>query len=231
MCVLGSRDALSATTRTRSEVNARVVLLTGPSGAGKTRLAARTGLPVLRLDDFYKEDGDPSLPRLPDGATDWDAPASWDADGALAAVRALCEDGRTTVPEYDIGTSSRTGEAEFTLGGAPLFVAEGIFAADIARRCADAGLLADAICLRGRPFTTFRRRLVRDVRESRKSVPFLVRRGWALMRAEDAIVARHRGLGAYACARDEALGRIAGLHCAGAREAGRERADERGARR
>jgi uridine kinase len=196
-------------------VPARVILLTGPSGAGKSRLAARTGLPVLRLDDFYKERDDPSLPLLPDGATDWDAPGSWDADAAFAAVTALCELGRTRVPLYDIAASARTGEEDFPLDGASLFVAEGIFAADIAARCVEAGLLADAICLRGRPFTTFRRRLVRDVREGRKSVPFLVRRGWSLMRGEGSIVARHRGLGAYACARDEALNRISGLRVNG----------------
>lgn len=190
---------------------ARVVLLTGPSGSGKSRLAARTGLPVLRLDDFYKEAGDPTLPRLPGGTTDWDAPGSWDAAEALAAVRALCGRGRTTVPVYDISASARTGEEVLDLGGAPLFLAEGIFAADIAAGCAELGLLADAICLRGRPLTTFRRRLLRDVREGRKSVPFLVRRGWGLMRSEGAIVERHRTLGAYPCARDEAMGRIAGL--------------------
>lgn len=220
-------SARSHSSPSEGPAGARVILLTGPSGAGKTRLAARTGLPVLRLDDFYKEHDDPSLPRLPDGATDWDAPGSWDADAALAAVRALCEDGRTTVPEYDIAASARTGESQFALGGAALFVAEGIFAADIARRCADADLLADAICLRGRPFTTFRRRLLRDVREGRKSVPFLVRRGWALMRAEDAIVSRHRGLGAYACARDEALARIAVLRNAGFRAVARDARDAR----
>ncbi|MDT0380906.1 hypothetical protein RM572_19310 [Streptomyces sp. DSM 42041] len=202
---------MTSSARPANDVPARVILLTGPSGAGKSRLAARTGLPVLRLDDFYKETGDPSLPRLPDGATDWDAPGSWDADAAFAALTDLCAHGRTTVPVYDIATSSRTGAAEFALHGAPLFVAEGIFAADIAARCAAADVLADAICLRGRPFTTFRRRLLRDVREGRKSVPFLVRRGWALMRAEGAIVARHRGLGAHACARDEAFRRISGL--------------------
>ncbi|MCT2594453.1 ATP-binding protein [Streptomyces sp. N2-109] len=192
---------------------ARVVLLTGPSGSGKSRLAARSGLPVLRMDDFYKEGGDPTLPVLPGGATDWDAPGSWDAEAAVAAVRTLCAYGRASVPVYDIGTSARTGEVELALGGAPLFVAEGVFAADIAARCAELGLLADTICLRGRrPFTTFRRRLLRDVRERRKPVPFLVRRGWGLMRAEGAIVARHRALGAHPCARDEAMGRITRLH-------------------
>jgi uridine kinase len=169
---------------------------------------------VLRLDDFYKEAGDPTLPLLPGGATDWDAPGSWDADAALAAVRSLCETGRALTPVYDIATSSRVGGGTLTLDDAPLFVAEGIFAADIAARCRELGLLADALCLRGRPFTTFRRRLVRDLREGRKSVPFLVRRGWALMRAEGAIVERHRALGAHPCARDEAVSRIARLHTA-----------------
>ncbi|MGH3312734.1 MAG: hypothetical protein ACRDP3_19500 [Streptomyces sp.] len=194
----------------------RVILLTGPSGAGKSRLAVRSGLPVMRLDDFYKEGGDPTLPQLPHGiGVDWDSAHSWDADAAVAAVRELCAKGRTTVPLYDISLSARIGTETLTLGdGAPLFIAEGIFAADIVARCRELGLLADAICLRGRPVTTFRRRLLRDVREGRKSVPFLLRRGWRLLRAEGAIVARHRELGAYPCARDEAAGRIGQLSAA-----------------
>ena len=55
-----------------------------------------------------------------------------------------------------------------------------------------------------------RRRFVRDLREGRKSLPFLLRRGWRLMRAERRIVARHTALGAHACDRDEALERIGG---------------------
>ncbi|WP_233221442.1 ATP-binding protein [Streptomyces carminius] len=195
-----------------SSDTARVILLTGPSGSGKSSLAARTGLPVLRLDDFYKETGDPSLPRFPgSGLVDWDDPASWDADAAVAAIGALCERGRTAVPVYDIAASARTGTEALDLRGARLFVAEGIFAAEIAGRCRELGLLADALCLRGRPGTTFRRRLVRDVREGRKSLPVLIRRGWTLMRDEHTIVAHQVALGAHACGRDEALGRIAEL--------------------
>ncbi|MFE9848801.1 uridine kinase [Streptomyces sp. NPDC005576] len=188
----------------------RVVLLAGPSGSGKSFLAARTGLPVLRLDDFYKEANDPTLP-LVTGSTDidWDSTASWDMEAAVAAVAELCRTGRTRVPVYDISSSSRTGAEVLHIDRSPLFVAEGIFAADIVGRCQELGLLADAICLRGRPSTTFRRRLLRDLREGRKSVPFLLRRGWRLMRAERRIVSRQAELGAHPCGKEEALGRMA----------------------
>ncbi|MEU9082142.1 uridine kinase [Streptomyces sp. NPDC048357] len=193
-----------------SPLPTRVVLLTGPSGSGKSSLAARSGLPVLRLDDFYKEGDDPTLP-LVEGSSDidWDSPLSWDADTAVAAIEELCAVGRTDVPVYEIATSSRTGAESLDISRTPLFIAEGIFAADIAARCQELGLLADAICLRGRPSTTFRRRLARDLREGRKSVLFLLRRGLRLMWAERGIVERHIALGAHACGRDEALGRLA----------------------
>ncbi|MEV6208291.1 ATP-binding protein [Kitasatospora sp. NPDC051914] len=192
-------------------LRARVVLLSGPSGSGKSSLAERAGLPVLQLDDFYKDGDDPTLPQLPDGGTDWDSPLSWHADQAMAAIRALAEDGRADVPVYSIPANGRTGSRPLSLDGAPAFVAEGIFAAELVGRCEAEGLLGAAICLRNRATTTAWRRFRRDVREGRKSVPYLLRRGWRLMRAERGIVARQVGLGAHACAGPEAERRITAL--------------------
>ncbi|GJF19127.1 hypothetical protein SHO565_02780 [Streptomyces sp. HO565] len=186
------------------------MLLCGPSGSGKSLLAARSGLPVLRLDDFYKEGSDPTLPLVAGSSDiDWDDPGSWDADAAVAAITELCRAGRTHVPVYDISLSARTGEDAVDIGRTPLFLAEGIFAAEIVSRCRELGLLADALCLSRGPLTTFRRRFLRDLREGRKSVPFLLRRGWRLMRQERSIISRQTALGAHACDRDEAMGRLA----------------------
>ncbi|MFE1512072.1 uridine kinase [Streptomyces sp. NPDC058726] len=200
----------------QSPISSRVVLLCGPSGSGKSLLAARSGLPVLRLDDFYKEGDDPTLPLVAGSSDiDWDHPGSWDADVAVAAIDRLCRDRRTQVPVYDISLSARTGEATVDIGGTPLFIAEGVFAAEIVTRCRELGLLADALCLSRGPVRTFRRRFLRDLREGRKSVPFLLRRGWRLMRQERSIIARQTALGAYACDRDEALARLAKSAVAG----------------
>ncbi|MFG2359677.1 uridine kinase [Streptomyces sp. NPDC048521] len=186
------------------------MLLCGPSGSGKSLVAARSGLPVLRLDDFYKEGDDPTLPQV-EGSSDidWDHPESWDADVAVEAIARLCATGSTPVPVYDIALSARTGEETLHIGRTPLFIAEGIFAAEIVERCRERGVLADALCLTRGPLTTFRRRFLRDLKEGRKSVLFLLRRGWRLMRAERSIVTRQVSLGAHPCDRDEALSRLA----------------------
>ncbi|TWE17683.1 uridine kinase [Kitasatospora atroaurantiaca] len=191
-----------------STARARVVLLSGPSGSGKSSLAERTGLPVLQLDDFYKDGDDPTLPLFPDGSVDWDSPLSWHREHALAAIRQLATTGRAEVPVYSIPDNGRVGTHTLELDGSRAFIAEGIFAAEIVAQCAAEELLGDAICLRNRPLTTAWRRFRRDVREARKSVPYLLRRGWRLMRAERGIVARQVELGAYACAGPEAERRV-----------------------
>ena len=168
---------------------ARVVVLAGPSGSGKSRLAERLGYPVLRLDDFYRVGDDPELPRLPIGVVDWDDRRSWDAAEAMAAMDALCRTGRAEVPIYDIARDGRTGTQMLDLAGSPLFVAEGVFAPHIVADCRERGLLAAAICLRRPRLLTFGLRLLRDLREQRKPPWVLWRRGLLLYRREPIIVA------------------------------------------
>jgi uridine kinase len=186
--------------------HAQVVVLAGPSGAGKSRLAERLGLPVLRLDDFYKDGDDPTLPRIAPGApsrrlvprllrtsnaglVDWDHPDSWHEADALAALRELCASGRSEVPIYEIAQNGRTGSRVVDLGGSTLFVAEGIFAPEVVATCREEGLLAAAYCITQHPLQTFWRRLTRDLREHRKPPLVLVRRGLALLRDQQRVVA------------------------------------------
>jgi uridine kinase len=94
-------------------MGARVVLLAGASGSGKTSLCRRVGVPVLALDDFYRDGDDPDLPRR-FGIVDWDHVASWDPRAATAAIERLCAGRVVDVPVYDIPTSRRTGTARLT---------------------------------------------------------------------------------------------------------------------
>lgn len=166
-----------------AEPPAKAVVLTGPSGSGKSRLTKRSGLPVLPLDEFYFDDDVPDLPRR-FGIIDWDSPLSWNSAGALAAIEALCRTGSAEVPIYDIRKNAAVGARTLNIGDAPAFIAEGIFAGELVRPLQDAGLLAAAICLKRHRIVTFWFRLTRDIKERRKPIPTLIRRGWAHLREE-----------------------------------------------
>jgi uridine kinase len=180
-------------------VRAQVIVLAGPSGAGKTHLAERLELPILRLDDFYKNGDDPTLPRIDlaggEPIVDWDHHDSWNSEAAVAAVEELCSSGCTDAPVYDIALNSRTGHRVLDLGDSAYFLAEGIFAQEIVGECRRRGLLADAFCVTHHPAVTFVRRLTRDLREHRKPPFVLVRRGLHLLLAQRALVAAAEKLG------------------------------------
>ncbi len=171
-------------------MSARVVLLAGPSGTGKSHLAELTGLPVVRLDDFYRDGDDEAMPRSPLGIVDWDHPGSWDADRAVAALETLCTTGTADLPIYDISADGTVGHRQFSTDGSPLIIAEGIFADQIVGALRDRGLLAAAICVRHHRLVTFTRRFQRDLREHRKPPFTLLRRGILLLRDDPRVVRR-----------------------------------------
>ncbi|GAA1898891.1 uridine kinase family protein [Lapillicoccus jejuensis] len=199
---------------------ARVVVLAGPSGAGKSRLAGRLaaahGWPVVRLDDFYRDGDDPSLPVVDLGGgtrlVDWDDPASWDGDAAVAALAELVDRGRAQVPAYDIATSRRVGGGTVDLAPGALVLAEGIFAAEAIAPLRAHGLLHSAWCVRRHPSVTFLLRLARDLRERRKPPLVLLKRGWALRRAEPGVVARMEALGATCATPSETARHLSASH-------------------
>ncbi len=90
------------------------------------------------------------------------------------------------------------------LDGSAFFVAEGIFAPEVVEGCADRGLLAAAYCVRQHRLVTFWRRLTRDLREHRKPPLVLLRRGWALLRDQDRVVAHAVARGCRPVTPDEA---------------------------
>lgn len=195
---------------------AKVLVLGGPSGAGKSRLARRLhathGWPVVQLDDFYLDGDDPSLPMSPQaGLPDWDDVRSWRLHDAVGALETLIRTGAVEVPVYDIATSRATGTHRVELGDHPIVLAEGIFAAHTIAGLRERGLLAQAWCIRNRPWKTFVRRLVRDLAERRKPPLTLVRRGLALHRLEPGIVRAHEALGAEPMTAREAEARVACL--------------------
>ncbi|TDD11471.1 ATP-binding protein [Kribbella turkmenica] len=171
-------------------MSARVVLLAGPSGTGKSHLAEVVGLPVVRLDDFYRDGDDEAMPRSPLAIVDWDDPRSWDGDRAVAALETLCTTGTAELPVYDIATDGTVGHRPVSTVGSPLIIAEGIFADQIVGALRDRGLLAAAVCVRHHRLVTFVRRFQRDLREHRKPPLTLLRRGLLLLRDDPQVVRR-----------------------------------------
>ncbi|MEO7117576.1 MAG: ATP-binding protein [Candidatus Limnocylindrales bacterium] len=165
-----------------------VVILAGPSGSGKSHLAARLGWTALRLDDFYRDGAEPDLPLSSLGIVDWDHPASWNSSAAVDAIRQLCTSGSAEVPIYDLAASARSGTHTLSLVG-DRFIAEGLFASVIVDACREERMLDAAICLRRHRTITFVLRLTRDLREGRKAPWVLVRRGWRLRKDEPRIIA------------------------------------------
>jgi len=192
-----------------------VILVAGPSGSGKSRLSGRTGVPQLRLDDFYRDLDEPGLPMatMPGGLRmiDWDDMGSWNLDAAVEALAQVARTGRAIIPTYDISISRATGTQQIDIGGAPALICEGIFAVELAEPCRARGLQVEAIWLDRPRWFNFARRLQRDLRQRRKAPSVLIRRGLGLVKLEPGSrkVALARGFTPMGM--KHALGHIQGL--------------------
>ena len=198
--------------RHNGQVRAQVIVLAGPSGSGKSRLAERLGLPVLRLDDFYKDGDDPTLPRIAAGANaglvDWDDPDSWLRDDAVAAIGGCAATGAPRCRSTTSRTTAAPAARSLDLGGAratssPRGSSPRRSSGRAASRAARRG-----VCVRQHPLVTFWRRLTRDLREHRKPPLVLVRRGLALMRDQRRVVAHAVALGCEPVTAEEAAAAI-----------------------
>ncbi|RRC95902.1 ATP-binding protein [Schaalia canis] len=174
----------------------RVIIITGPSGSGKSSLARRCGLRSVRLDDFYHTFDTPNMPMVDEHLIDWDDVRSWNKEAAIEALIELCTTGQTDTPDYDIPTSSVIGSRHLELDPSEtVIVAEGIFAAHCVPALKERGLLADAICIARNPWRNAYFRFIRDIKKNRKSVPVLIRRGLYLTKREPGQIREWTALG------------------------------------
>lgn len=188
-----------------------MVLLAGPSGCGKSHIARQSGLPIVALDDFYRDATSTDMPRTAGGEVDWEDPSSWDGDAALAALEQLCTGETVDVPTYSFAESRAVGHHVLSRGESPVVVAEGIFAAELIDALGRRELLADALLITVNRWVTYLRRLFRDSREGRKPFRYLVRQGWAKTASEPRVVAHQLAHGARPVTKAEALARLAEL--------------------
>lgn len=195
----------------------RVVLVAGASGSGKSRLARHAHCLHFRLDDFYRDADHPGHVLTDYGIIDWDDPASWDAEAAVAALGTLIDDGEVEVPVYSITESRAVGRHSVRLlagAGDPALrspaapppsrepgpprhnpsptapaciVAEGVFAIELLPLLRRAGIPAQAIYLDRPGLLVSWLRLRRDLALKRKPPLVLLRRGWALWRSQPAL--------------------------------------------
>lgn len=172
----------------------RLILLAGPSGSGKSRLARRVGAPSVRLDDFYRAAGDPALPIV-DGLVDWDDVRSWQPSLAAEALEELLACGRAVVPHYVISANAAEGTHQVAAPDGQVLVAEGIFAPELLEACRARGIDARALYLDRPSWLVFALRLRRDLAQHRKPPLVLLRRGWRLMRHDGELRARCVALG------------------------------------
>ncbi len=114
---------------------ARLVMLTGPSGTGKTTSANRLAqaireaghrCAVVSLDDFFVGEG--KYPRRPDGKDDYECPEALDLPRLHAFLQELAATGRAEGPVFDFLTQRPSGQTRRVDCAGGVAIIEGLHA-------------------------------------------------------------------------------------------------------
>lgn len=190
-----------------------VVLIGGASGSGKSYLARTYGRPHVELDHFYREASEHTpespLPVTDYGEIDWDHPGTWNADSAADMLAQLAETGHAHLPLYSISKSAYIGAQELGCTEGPI-IAEGLFSSEILGTLRERGVEVSAYYIVEPAAWTALARFVRDVREARKPLGFLLKRGWSLYKADAAIRGRYADAGFELVPKSRLKRRLAG---------------------
>ncbi|WP_343825804.1 uridine kinase [Falsarthrobacter nasiphocae] len=190
------------------------MLIGGASGSGKSYVARTHGRPHVELDNFYRDQAEHTpehpLPVTPYGEIDWDHPGTWNEAAACASLARLAREGVTECPVYSISHSAATGTQTITCTRGPI-AAEGLFASELLAPLRREGVDVEAYYIVEPAAWTALARFVRDVRESRKPLPFLLKRGWSLYKADGALRDRYAAAGFTLVAKSRLKRRLASM--------------------
>lgn len=130
----------------------KVLLLAGPSGAGKTTTAnliadavRARGLDALivSLDNFYRDHSDPAYPRLPDGARDMESSEALDLALVRDALSRILLGKDFVIPRYDFKQGRAVSETAYEPMRHGCVIVEGLHALNpsIAHHLPEGGVL------------------------------------------------------------------------------------------
>lgn len=115
-----------------------VVLISGPSGSGKTTSALKLSKILLdefdcisrtiSLDNYFKSNNSPNMPRNPDGSIDLESPLCVDIDLLKEHIHKISQGISFDMPYFNFTTQTRGGYKPFKVNRGEIVIFEGIHA-------------------------------------------------------------------------------------------------------